>query len=403
MLPFDEAQARVVAAAVRLPAETVPLAAAHGRVLAESLHATTDHPAFDASTMDGFALRASDGGAAPFELPVDGEATPGTRPPPLVPGTARRIFTGAPLPPGADAVEMQEEVAFDTDRKSARFARVSVAGRFVRRAGSDAKRGELVLSAGTRLGAAQLGLVAALDRAEVSVARSPRVAFLMTGDELRAPGAAGSPTSIPEAIAPALAAMAAAAGASVVSMARVGDDRAATDDAVVHALSSADVLVTVGGASVGAHDHARASLEAAGVAIDFFRIAMKPGKPVALGRRGDVTALALPGNPASAMITFALLGVPLLRAMQGDAAPLPRMHRAVLGEPIRREPGRTEFVRVAFAARTAEPAVVALAQQASGSLVGMARADALLRIEADVAALDAGASVRIYLASEIFP
>ena len=393
----------MVGAAVLLDAETVPLAEAAGRVLAEDVRAVVDQPAFDASTMDGYAICAADfEGEAPFELDVDGETTPGSRPAALSPKCARRVFTGAPLPPGADAIEMQEETAFDDDRKRVRFSRAPVVGRFVRKAGEDLKRGDLAIARGSRLSSAKVALAASLDRASLSVARRPRVSFVVTGDELRAPGASGSATSIPDSASIALAEIAAHAGARVVSIDRVRDDRAATEDATARALANSDLLVTIGGASVGAHDHVRAALESLGVSLDFWKVAMKPGKPVAFGKRASTMALAIPGNPASAMITFALLGVPLLRAMQGDASPLPRVHRAKLDVALRHEPGRTELARAAFV-NASEPTVRVLPHQASGSLLGMAGADALVRIDSDVASLEAGAVVPIYLASEIFP
>ena len=403
MLPFDEAQARIVAAAVRLEAETVPLDRARGRVLAEDVRAAVDLPAFDASTMDGYALRAADcAGEAPFELDVDGETTPGGSPLPLAAKSARRIFTGAPLPAGADAVEMQEETTLDAATKRVRLARAPVAGRFVRKAGEDLKRGEVALTARTRLSSCSVALAASLDRASVSVSRKPRVSFIVTGDELRAPGTSGTPTSIPDSASLALAELAAHAGALVVAIHRAPDDRAATEDAAARALAASDVIVTIGGASVGAHDHARAALESLGVEIDFWRVAMKPGKPVAFGKRGNARVLAIPGNPASAMITFAMFGVPLLRAMQSDASPLPRVHRATLDAKLQREPGRTELLRAELVAAS-EPTVRILRHQASGSLLGMAKADALVRVESDVGMVDAGAAVPIYLASEIFP
>lgn len=396
MLPFDEAQADVVASAVRLASEHVALAAAHGRVLAGDVLAPFDVPAFDGSTMDGFAVRA-DGftGDGPWTLPVDGETTPGETPLPLKAGAVRRIFTGAPLPTGADAVVMQEDTAFGPTQ--ATFTKTPRRGRFVRARGSDLHAGDIALARGARLNSAKIALAASLDCTTLTVARRPRVAFLATGDELRAPGERGSPSSIPDSLTLSLSILAKHAGADVVSTARVPDDRAATDLAVERALAVADVLVTIGGASVGAHDHAKASLEAAGLSIEFWKVKMKPGKPVALGKRGDLRALAIPGNPVSALVTFTLFALPLLRAMQGDTAPLPRRHRVVLRAPIVREPGRLEFVRAAFV----EGGVAPLRHQASGALVGIAAADVLIRVEADVAALEVGATVEAHLLAEI--
>ncbi len=396
MLPFDEAQANVVASAVRLASEEVALADAHGRVLAGDVLAPLDVPAFDGSTMDGFAVQADTfTGDGPWTFPVDGETTPGETPRPLKTGAVRRIFTGAPLPAGADTVVMQEEVAFD--RAEATFTKAPACGRFVRTRGSDLHAGDIALARGIRLNSAKLALAASLDCTQLVVARRPRVAFLATGNEVRGPGEKGAPSSVPDSITLPLSILAKHAGADVVWTARVPDDRAATDAAVAHALQIADVLVTIGGASVGAHDHAKASLEAAGLTIEFWKVKMKPGKPVALGKRGDLRALAIPGNPVSALVTFTLFALPLLRAMQGDAAPLPRLHRVVLRAPIVREPGRLEFVRAAFV----EGGVAPLPHQASGALVGIAAADVLIRVEADVAALEIGATVEAHFLAEI--
>ncbi|HEX7663135.1 MAG TPA: molybdopterin molybdenumtransferase MoeA, partial [Polyangiaceae bacterium] len=199
MLPFDEAQANVVASAVLLATEDVALADAHGRVLAEDVTAPFDVPAFDGSTMDGFAVRAGDFvGEGPWTLPIDGETTPGEAPPPLANSSVRRIFTGAPLPQGADTVVMQEEVVFDAT--NATFTKAPKRGHFVRSRASDLREGAIALARGIRLNSAKIALAASLDRTTLTVARKPRVAFLATGNELRAPGEKGTASSIPDSI-----------------------------------------------------------------------------------------------------------------------------------------------------------------------------------------------------------
>ncbi len=391
MLTFEEAQKRVLALAKTLPAERAP---ALGRVLAEDVRARADAPAFDASTMDGYAVRAVDVGDAP--MPVAGESRAGDRAPALAERSACRVFTGAPMPAGADAVIMQEEA--DRDGDLVRFRTRPERGAFVRKRGDDLRAGEIALVKGTRVGAAEVAMLASLDFADALVARAPRVAIVPTGDELRAPGAAGGPSSIAESNSPALAALAARAGAVVERRPPVPDELPRVREAVEAALSACDVLVTIGGVSVGEHDVVKDALEAAGVRLDFWRVAIKPGKPLAVGTRGDAVVIGLPGNPVSAMITFALFGVPLLRAMQGDAAPHPRTRRARLGAPLVRKPGRLELAR----ARLDQAGVVTLLpNQASGAIVGLCRADVLACIPRDAERLAAGDEIDFYDRGEL--
>jgi molybdopterin molybdotransferase len=399
VLSFEQAQQRILALAARLGEEQVPAARSAGRVIAQDVRASTDAPAFDASTMDGYAVRAAD--LAGETLPVVGESRAGARAPRLAPRTACRIFTGAPMPEGADTVVMQEEVTRDADRVTFRAAYVP--GTNVRRRGEDLRAGDVALPAGARIGPAQLAMLASLDLTTVTVARQPRVAILATGDELRAPGSGGGSgaPSIPESNSPALAAMAAAAGGAVTVRPPVGDDPGAVRDALGAALASCDVLVTVGGVSVGDHDVVRPALEACGVTLEFWRVAIKPGKPLAVGRRGEpetTIVLGLPGNPVSAMVTFALFGVPLLRALQGDASPVPRASRGRLAAAVRRKAGRLEFARATV---DASGAVSLLPQQASGAIVGLCRADALACLPADAESLEAGAEIALYTFAEL--
>jgi len=400
MLRFEEAQAKLFAHVPRLPAERVPLDGAAGRVLAEAVTADRDFPAFDHSAMDGYAVAARDfAGSGPWTLPVVGESRAGGTPPPLAPASMCRIFTGAALPAGADAVIMQEDVERDGDGGAAGRARVAKAprpGDFVRRRGDDLAAGACAIATGTRLRAAHLGLAAAADRAWLIVAARPRVTVIGTGDELRDPGTPPRPGSIAESNSIALRAMAERAGASCVIAPFVRDDRDATARAFDGALATSDLVVSIGGVSVGDHDVVREALDQAGVELDFWRVAMKPGKPLAVGRRGRTVVLGLPGNPASAMVTFALFGVPLLRAMQGDADPFPVPTRARSAVAIDRQPGRTEFVRAVVRSDPSGPTVTPLKNQASGALTAMADANALLVLAADVAHVDAGADVEVH-------
>ncbi len=392
MLPFDEARARLLDGVAVVPSERVSLWQAAGRVLAEDLRAVTPLPPFAASAMDGYAV-ALDSlvGDGPWQLPVSGESRAGSPPDALPSGTSLRIFTGAPLPPGADTVIMQEVVerAGDVVTLRTRPRR----GEHVRGAGEDLAADAVGLERGSRLGPAQLSLAAMLDRAEVVVARRPRVVILATGNELRRPGSAPSPATIPESNAPGLAALALQAGADVSLAPPCTDDAAATTAAITEALRGADLVVTIGGVSVGDHDVVRPSLERAGVSLDFWRVAIKPGKPLAVGRRGDTRVLGLPGNPVSALVTFSLFGLPLLRAMQGDRRPLPTPIRLPLGQRITRQPGRLEFVRAAIEPRASGVHVVPLRNQASGAMVSLARCDALAVLPLDATELAEGTPI----------
>lgn len=404
MLTLDEARRRLFALAAPVGDERVSVVDGAGRVLRERITSARDVPARDLSTMDGYAVRAADCVQnAPIRLPLAAfESRAGGPLPPALPARhAARVLTGAPMPEGADAVVIQEEVTLE--ERAIRFDAAPRAGRFVRPRGQDLAKDEAALEPGTRLGPAHAALAASLDRAWLRVARRPVVEIVCTGDELRDPGAAGSdPTAIPDSNGVALAAMARAAGAIARVAPRVPDDPGATRDALRAALSSADVVVTVGGVGVGAHDHVRPALEAEGVTLDFWRVAIKPGKPLAVGKRGAAIVLGVPGNPASAMVTFALFGVPLLRALQGDACILPASIPAELGAALRRDAGRLELYRARLE-RMPTGRVIAhvLANQASGAVVAMARADALVAVAADVTALSAGAPVEALPFSEL--
>jgi molybdopterin molybdotransferase len=298
-----------------LAAERVPLAEAAGRVLAEPLRARAPLPPFAASTMDGFACRSADLAAPGARLRVAGSAAaghpwPGT----LRPGTCLRIFTGAPLPRGADCVEMQERVA----RRGgwARFERPGEVGRFVRPAGSDVPRGAVALEAGARLDPGAVGLAAALGLARLAVVRRPRVAILATGDEVVPLGRRLAPGQIFESNAHALAAAVREAGGEPHLLGIARDQPAALGRALRRA-RGADVLVTIGGVSVGDRDLVRSALEAAGTRVDFWRVAIRPGKPLLFGRLGRTLVFGLPGNPASALVDFELFARPALRALGG--------------------------------------------------------------------------------------
>ncbi|MBX3227151.1 MAG: molybdopterin molybdotransferase MoeA [Labilithrix sp.] len=406
MLSFEEALARILAlGAPVLPAETALIDDIDGRVLGEDVVAAVDLPRFDYSAMDGYAVHSSAfAGAPPVRLPVVGESRTGAVADALAPGSAMRIFTGAALPDGADAVVMQENVTRDGEH--AVFTTKPRTGQNVRRRGEDLHAGASALTRGTRLRPPHLALFAALDLAAVAVARRPDVAILATGDELRRPGTDAVPGSIPESNTVVLRAMARRAGARARALPFVRDERAATERAFAAALDEADVLVTIGGVSVGDHDLVRPALQAVGVELDFWRVAMKPGKPLAVGRRAragrrDAIVIGLPGNPASAMVTFALFGCPLLRAMQGEAHPFPATRRARLTRAHAHDPGRLELARATVAEGEHGLVVTTLGNQASGAVTSMAHSDALVLIPAEASGLPAGAEVDVLFMADL--
>jgi molybdopterin molybdotransferase len=397
MLSYDEALERVLASARLLGRERVELAEADGRVLAEPLVARAALPAFDYSAMDGYALFTGDlSGGGAWELPVRGESRAGDVSTDLEAGTARRIFTGAALPRGADGVVIQEEV----ERAGAiiRLSAKPSPWENVRRSGEDLRPGDVALAAGTRLGPHQLALAAALDRTELSVAARPRVAILSTGDELRAPGSAERPGAIPESNSIAIACLARRAGGSARVLPSARDDEALTVERVRAATGECDLLVTIGGVSVGDHDVVRSALIAAGAELDFWKVRIKPGKPLVFGRASRCLVLGLPGNPTSAQITFSLFGLPLLRALQGDRKTSPFARRMRLAKAIRQRPGRRGFYRARLVGQDLlEP----LANQASGAPTGMAWADALVIVPEDSPGFSEGDAVDALVLSDL--
>jgi molybdopterin molybdotransferase len=389
-IDLADARARVLAAARPLPPEEVTLAAALGRTLAEDVASPLDLPPFDSSAMDGYAVVA--GSAA--ELPVVGEAragAPADRP--LEPGQAMRISTGAAVPAGADAVVPVERVTVSDGRVQVPSTEP---GAHIRRAGEDLRAGDPVLASGADLGPAELAVLASLGRDHVRCGAVPRVAVVVTGDELVPPGKPLEPGQIRDSNATALAAQAARAGARVVSVEHVGDDRRRTVEALRHAAEAADVVCVSGGVSVGPHDHVKPALAEIGAREEFWGVALKPGKPTWFGAAGDTLVFGLPGNPVSAMVTFHLFARPALRALAG-ADTADTAAEAILDGPVELSPGRDQAVRCRLDARDdgwhAEPTKA----QGSHVLSSMLGAGALAIVPAGEGTLEAGARVRIEL------
>ena len=365
------------------------MAEALGRVLAADVVALADVPPFRNSAMDGFAVAA---GPAGRTLPIIGESRAGAPSPvPLAAGSALRISTGAALPDGADAVVMVERTVEHGDGTVTIEAEAAPGGN-VRDAGEDVRAGTVAIPAGTPLTPAALGVAVTAGVATVSCARRPRVALLATGDELVEPGARLPPGGIHDSNAVALAGYVVQAGGVVISRARVADTAEATRAAVDAALEGADVLISTGGVSVGAHDHVKAALRDAGVEERFWRVALRPGKPTWFGVRGDQLVFGLPGNPVSSVVTFLLFARPALRALQGAPTAVPR-RTATLTVPIARHAVRDEMVRVTLEGDLATPT----GPQGSHVLTSMLLADGLALIPMGEGELPAGAQVDVEL------
>lgn len=364
---IDTALDWVLERVTRLPLEDVAVEASAGCVLGEDARAATDLPPFDSSAMDGFAVRAAD---TPGELTVVGESAAGSPADRVLgAGEAITISTGAVVPQGADAVVPVERTTGDVV-----VERVEV-GSSVRPRGGDIRAGDLVLAEGTEIRAAQLAALAAAGIATVRCARAPRVAVLSTGTELRRPGDRLGPGEIYESNALMLAAQLADAGAEPFVLDAVPDDEGALRSALEHALEH-DVVLTSGGVSVGPHDLVRPTLAELGAEEVFWRVAVKPGKPVAFAVRGDTLVFGLPGNPVSSLVGFELFVRPALRALRGSADPRPAYRQATLAATVRRDPGRDELMRARFVDGALEP----IAGQGSHMIARAALAEALVRI-----------------------
>ena len=315
MIPVAEARARILAALAPVPVEWVALADAFGRVLAEPVFARRTQPPFDVSAMDGWAVRASDVAALPARLRITGAVRAGTMPEaPIGMGGAMRIFTGAPLPSGADTIVLQEDAATDGDFVT--VIEAPAAGRHIRRKGLDLAEGSVVASAGRRLSARDIALIAAANVPWVAVRRRPRIGLLSTGDELVRPGEPIGPSQIVSTNGLALSALVRAAGGDPVDLGIAADEPAALLRGAA-AAAGCDLLVTLGGASVGDHDLVRPVLAQGGSSLDFWKIAMRPGKPLMFGRIGAMPLLGLPGNPVSSYVCALVFLLPALAVLSG--------------------------------------------------------------------------------------
>ncbi|MEW9523539.1 molybdopterin molybdotransferase MoeA [Agrobacterium radiobacter] len=393
LLPVDEAITRLLEAAVPVTeSETLPLAECDGRVLSADLTARLTQPPFDASAMDGYALRSADALSIGSVLTVIGQAAAGH----VFTGTvgegqAVRIFTGAPVPQGADTVLIQEDAEVLESGKI-RTAFDVTAGRHIRPRGQDFTEGETALKAGRELGFTDLTLAAAMNHATLTVYRKPRIAILATGDELLPPGSAPQPAQIIASNTFGVAALARQAGAEVLDLGIIADDEGLIRAAIGKAVAAkVDVLVTLGGASVGDHDLVQAALKAEGMQLDFWRIAMRPGKPLMVGAIGAMQVLGLPGNPVASLLCGLLFLEPLVRSI-ARRAPLQREATARTATPLKANDQRQDYLRARFSTDENGMLVAeAYAKQDSSMMKILAHSDGLIVRPPHAPAATAGA------------
>lgn len=386
LIGVDEAVERLLAAAStkEQALEMAPLSKTLGRVLAQDITASVDVPPRDNSAMDGIAIRFTDTNAdGDTTLRISQRIPAGAVSQPLAVGTAARIFTGAELPEGADTVVMQEDCVFAGD--SVTFKAVSRPRENVRPQGQDIAKGSLLLPQGQRLGPAHIGLLASVGQAQVPVFKSLTVALFSTGDELVEPGRTLGPGQIYNSNRYTLTALLKQFGCQVLDLGMVPDRLDATIEALRNAeLAGADLIISSGGVSVGEEDHVKGAVEALG-AIDLWKVAIKPGKPLAFGRVGQVPFIGLPGNPQSVWVTFLLLARPYLLRLQGQGEVLPRAVPVPAGFEIGRVQNRREYLRVRLVAGAEGLVLEKHGNQSSGVLSSSVWADGLALIEAETA------------------
>jgi len=378
-MPVADALAAVLLGAEAQPEEMVALDSAYKRVLARDLAALRTQPPQAMSAMDGYAVRAADATRAGARLKVIGEIAAGRPFDRIVgPGEAARIFTGGVIPDGADAVIIQEDTVVESGGITVTEA--AVAGRHIRRAGVDFRQGDVLLKAGRELSDRDLSLAASMNYPDLPVRRRPKVALLATGDELVMPGKTPGPGQIVYSNGYALRALARAEGADVIDLGIAADTLEATTSGIRRARDiGADVLITTGGASVGDHDLVKQALDAEGVAMAFWRIAMRPGKPLMHGRLGAMRVIGLPGNPVSSYVCAFLFLVPLIRKLCGQLTVHHSTESALLGHDIAANDQREDYLRARLTTRNDGALIVTPVDHQDSSLLGnLAAAQALL-------------------------
>lgn len=392
MISVEEAAARITAACALLPAENVSITEAHGRVLAEDATARLTQPPFDASSMDGYAVRAGDAEKIPTQLNIIGIA-PAGRPftGRVGVGEAVRIYTGAVVPAGADAIVIQENTEAADKRVTLKAA--GVKGQHIRRAGLDFREGEKLIARGTRLTARDVTLLAAGDLARVSVTRRPRIAIVATGDELARPGEARVAGGIVASSNYGLAALVEQWGGEPKDLG-ILPDRPEAFVALPKAAKDCDCIVTLGGASVGDHDLVQSALKPLGFVLDFWKISMRPGRPLIFGRLNATPLLGLPGNPVSAMVCAILFLKPAIATMLG-AAHEQRLLKAKLASPLRANDARQDYLRTKIIWRDGEAVANPFPTQDSSMQRTLAEAHGLIVRAPHAPAAQAGDSVDV--------
>jgi molybdopterin molybdotransferase len=394
-MPVGDARERILAAFKPLPGETIALSETLGRVLAANVTARMTQPPFDGSAMDGYAVRALDIETCPVELTVIGEAAAGGDiSPSLKPGQAVRIFTGGVMPEGADTVVIQENVT-RLDGNRIRLEKSAEKGRNIRPRGQDFREGDTLITAGTCMGPRQIGLAAAANCAEINVRRCPRVGILATGDELRPAGSALKPGQIVNSNSPAMAAFITANGGLPVDLGIAADTPEALRAAVAKA-QDIDLLVTLGGASVGDHDLVQRVLGEEGLKIDFWRIAIRPGKPLIFGNFKGTPMIGLPGNPVSVIVCALVFIIPALRRMAGLTPENVPLDEAILGQALGQNDSRQHYIRASLQKNAAgQLEALPMASQDSAMLFLLAGADCLIMRAPNAPAAAAGDKVDI--------
>lgn len=394
MISVEEARRRILDGFAPLPAEQVSLANALGRVLVHDIASRRTQPPSAVSAMDGYAVRAGDVADAPVALQIIGQAPAGGAYGGIVgAGECVRIFTGGPVPRGADAIVIQEDTDADGDRVTVKAAVPE--GHYIRPAGLDFSAGEICLKAGRILSARDIGLAAAMNVPWLMVHRRPRVAILATGDEVVMPGDPLGPNQIVSSNGLSLGAFVQARGGTPVQLGIAPDNRDALA-AMAAGARGADLLVTTGGVSVGEHDLVHSVLSEAGLELDFWRIAMRPGKPLLFGRIGDTPVLGLPGNPVSSLICAIVFMVPALDRMQGVATAARPRHTVRLAVPLRQNDEREDYLRATLSYDSGgEPRVTPFSRQDSSMVSRLAQADCLIVRAPHAPPADAGETVEI--------
>ncbi|HLJ00196.1 MAG TPA: gephyrin-like molybdotransferase Glp [Bradyrhizobium sp.] len=396
LMPVKDALAAVLSGAAPLPEESVALNSAHHRILTRDLAALRTQPPQAMSAMDGYAVRSVDATQAGVRLKVAGEIAAG-RPFERATGAgeAIRIFTGGVIPDGADAVVIQEDTIVDADTIT--ITEAAIPGRHIRRAGIDFRQGDILLTAGYRLSDRHLSLAASMNYSDIPVHRRPKVALLATGDELVMPGGTPGPGQIVYSNGYALRALARDEGAEILDLGIAADTMEATTNGIRRALDDgADILVTTGGASVGDHDLVKRALEAMGVSMAFWRIAMRPGKPMMHGRLGEMRVIGLPGNPVSSYVCGFLFLVPLIRKLSGRKAIHHLIESAVLGRNVAANDLREDYLRARLETRDDGTLIATpVNHQDSSLLANLAAARALIMRSPFAVAAEAGAACTI--------